>query len=72
MVIITSSVEEPHAPLVIVHLNVADAPIVNPVTPEVAEVGVVIVAVPDITLQAPVPAAGVLPARFVVVTLHKF
>ena len=69
---VTSSVDDGQDPLLMVHLNVADAPIVNPVTAELADAGVVIVAVPDTTLQAPVPAAGVLPARFVVVTLHKF
>jgi hypothetical protein len=63
---ITSSVDDVQGELLIVHLKVL-APTPNPVTPEVALVGVVIVAVPVTTLQVPVPAAGVLPARVVVV-----
>ena len=55
-----------------VHLNVALAPTVKPVTVDVGDDAVVIVAAPDTTLQAPVPTAGVLPARVAVVTLHKF
>jgi len=50
---------------------VADEPIVKPVTPDVDEVGVVIVAVPDTTVQFPVPTNAVLPARVAVVTLHN-
>ena len=38
------------------------------VTPDVGEDGVVIVAVPETTDQAPVPTAGVFPANVVVVT----
>ena len=49
-------------PLVIVQRRVAGLPAVTPVTPEVAEDGVVIVAVPLTTLQAPVPTLGALPA----------
>ncbi len=70
--ITTSSVELPQPPLVIVHLSVALEPTVRPVTPEVAEEGVVTVAAPAITLQVPTPTVGVLPARVAVVTLHKF
>ena len=69
---VTSSLELPQAPLLIVHLNVELPPIVSPVTPELGEPGVVTVAVPDITLQLPVPTVAVLPAKVVVVTLHKF
>jgi hypothetical protein len=58
---ITSSVEVPH-PLLIVHLNVA-LPVTKPVTPDAGLEAVVTVAVPAITVQAPVPAEGVFPAR---------
>ena len=69
---VISSVEAAHAPLLIVQRKVTLAPIVNPVKPLVALVGVVIVAVPAITVQRPVPVVGVLPARVATVTLHKF
>ena len=72
ILITTSSLDELQAPLLIVHLNVALPPIVSPVTPELAEPGLVTVAVPDTTVQAPVPVVGVLPARVAVVTLHRF
>ena len=61
---ITSSVDEVHPPLAIVHLNVF-APTPNPVTPDVALVGVVIVAVPETTVHVPVPIVAVLPASVV-------
>ena len=70
-VMITSSVETAQPPLLIVHLKVADAPTVNPVTPELADAGVVMVAAPETKLQLPVPTAGVLPAKVAEVTLHK-
>jgi hypothetical protein len=57
----TSSVDV-QEPLVMVQRKVAGVPAVTPVTPEVADEGVVIVAVPLTTLQAPVPVVGVLPA----------
>ncbi len=69
--IITLSVELAQTPLDIVQRRVDDAPIVKPVTPEVGEEGVVTVAVPDITDQAPVPVPGVLAAKVAVVVLHK-
>ena len=59
---ITSSVEAVHAPLLIVQRSVAVPPAGTPVTPEVGEDEVVIVAVPLTKLQAPVPVVGVLPA----------
>jgi len=43
------------------------APKLNPVTPEVGEVGVVTVAEPAITVHAPVPTPGELPASVAVV-----
>ena len=69
--ITTSSTEDAQAGLDIVHLNVALDPIAKPVTPELAEAGVVMVAVPENTVQVPVPTAGVLPPKVAVVTLHK-
>ena len=47
-------------------------PKLNPVTPEVGEVGVVIVPVPAINVHNPVPTPGAFPANVEVVTLHKF
>ena len=67
-----SSVELVQLPLLIVHLNVALAPIVNPVIAEVGELAVVIVAVPEVTLQVPVPIPAELADIVVLVTLHKF
>jgi hypothetical protein len=59
-------------PFAIVHLNVAEAPIVNPVTPEVGDAGVVIVAAPAITVHVPDPVVGVFPARVAVVIPQRF
>jgi hypothetical protein len=58
-----------HTPLVIVQRKVTTAPNVNPVTPEVGEDGVVIVAVPvpGTTDHIPVPIVGVFPVKVVVV-----
>ena len=47
-----------------VHLN-ALVPIPIPVTPEVGEEGEEIIAVPEITVQSPVPSAGVFPESVV-------
>ena len=58
----TTVSEEVQVPLVVVQLSVALVPAGTPVTPEVAEDGVVIVAVPLTTLQTPVPTLGALPA----------
>ena len=69
--ITTSALEEGHTPLEMVQRKVADVPGSNPVTPEVGEEGVVVVAEPATTDQAPVPIPGELPAKVVVVTLHK-
>src|SRR5205823_329104 len=53
-VIVTVSLEAGHVPLVIDHTNVL-APTDNAVTPDVGELGVVTVALPAITVHAPVP-----------------
>ena len=52
-------------PLDIVQRKMAEVPDNNPVTPELAELGVVIVAVPENTDHAPVPTPGALPAKVV-------
>ena len=52
-------------PFVIVHTKVF-TPVVNPVTPEVGLVGAVTVAVPAVTVQAPVPTIGVFAAKVAV------
>ena len=67
----TSSVLAVQLPLLIVQRNVA-VPAVKPVTPDVAEDGVVIVAVPLTTLQLPVPTDGTFPANVAIVVLHRF
>ena len=54
-----------HVPLVMVHTNVF-TPVVNPVTPLVGLLGVVTVAVPAVTVHAPVPVVGVLAASVAV------
>ncbi len=61
--IVTSSLLLPQPPLLMVHLKVTLLPIVNPVIPEVANVGVVIVAVPDVTVHKPLPVVAVVPAK---------
>src|ERR1035437_9973208 len=60
-------------PLVMVHLKVEEAPMVKPVTPELNAPGVVIVtpAQPAVQVQAPIPTAGLLPARVATVVLHR-
>ena len=65
-----SSVLAVHAPLLIVHLKVAALPMDKPVTPDVASVLVVTVAVPLITVHAPVPVVGALPLNVAVLKLH--
>jgi hypothetical protein len=66
LVIVISSVEEVQTPFEIVHRNVF-TPTLNAVTPDVGEPGVVIVAVPAMTVQIPVPASGVFPPSVAVV-----
>ena len=48
------------SPLVTVHLTVAVVPATNPVTVVVGEEGVVIVALPLISVHTPAPGDGVL------------
>ena len=55
-----------------VHLSVADDPGTSPVIPEVRDDGVVMVAVPEIFVQVPVPEEAVFPASVAVVTLQRF
>lgn len=69
---ITSSEEAAQAGFEMVQRKVTEAPITKPVTPEVADPGVVIVAVPATTVHNPVPTAAAFPAKEVEVTLHKF
>ena len=71
MEMVISSTLGTQPPLDIVHLNVLVEPMVSPVTVVVGELGAVIVAVPLITLQVPLPLVGVLADSWVVVTLHK-
>ena len=63
----TTSEASEQAPFVTVHVNVAELPIVNPVTPDVALEGVVNNPVPDAFVQVPVPVAD----NEAVVTLHN-
>jgi hypothetical protein len=56
--------------LVIVHLKVADVPGTKPVTPDVADVGVVIVAVPETTVHCPVIQEGTADPLNVAVVAH--
>ena len=56
--------------MLIVHVKVALVPAVIPVTPDVAEAGVVIVADPLVTDHAPVPVVGVFPAKVKAAVLH--
>lgn len=49
---------------------VAESPGTSPVTPDVGDEGVVMVAAPLITDHVPVPVIGVLPNRFADVELQ--
>ena len=66
VVITTSDVEAVQGALEIVQRNVAVPGTAKPVTPDVGELGVVIVAVPETTDHAPVPTVAVLPANVAV------
>ena len=65
LTMVISFVEGTQTPFVIVHRNVL-TPTLNPVTPDVGEVGVVTVAEPAMTVQAPVPKEGAFPASVAV------
>lgn len=69
--IITSSVELGHTPLLTVHKNWADVGIDNPVTPEIGTVGLVTVAVLLKTVHTPLPAVGTLAESAAVVVLQS-
>ena len=66
----TLSVEAAQGLFEMVHVKVALVPAGTPVTPEILEVDVVTVAVPLITLQAPVPVVGSLPSKVKLPLLH--
>ena len=66
----TSSVASAQIPLDTVHLKVALLPAASPVTVVVGEDGVVMVAVPLISDQAPVPTTGAAAAMVNVELLH--
>lgn len=59
---LTESMEEGHVPFEMVQTNVF-VPTVNPVTPEVGELGVVTDPPPEKTVQIPVPTIGVFPFK---------
>ena len=71
LITISSEVEE-HEPLEMVHLSVTLEPASKPVTCDVGELGETTVAVPVITLQVPVPTAGIFPASVLDVILQLF
>ena len=58
---VIASVLGGQVPFVIVHTNVF-TPVVKPVTPLVGDVGVVTVAVPAVTVHAPLPTVGAFAA----------
>ena len=66
-VIITSSVEVEQGELETLQRKVTVVPALKPVTPEVGELGVAMVPVPDTTVHCPVPVVGVLPAKVALV-----
>jgi hypothetical protein len=68
VVITTSSKVAAQGELDIVQRKVTVPAATKPVTPEVGELGVVIVAVPETTVHNPVPVTGILPAKVAVVT----
>lgn len=69
-VMVLVSLDE-QAPFVMVHTKRL-VPVERLVTPDKGSFMLVTVLPPAITVQLPVPVAGVFPARVVDVTLHKF
>ena len=65
-VIVTVSLDAGHVPLEIAQTK-EFAPTLKAVTPDAGSLGVVTVALPAMTVHAPDPTAGVLPARVEVV-----
>ncbi len=61
-----------HTPFEIVQRRVADVPTGTPVTPDVANVGVVIVAVPVTTVHRPVPVTAGVAANVKLPLLQLF
>ena len=66
----TVDVDAVHDPLLIVQVNVALVPAVIPVTPELYADGLVILAIPLVTVHKPVPIVGLFPAKVNVGVLH--
>ena len=64
--IVTESNDAAHVPLEMVQTKIF-VPTPNPVSPDVGEVGVVMVALPATMVQSPVPTTGVFPASVVLV-----
>ena len=58
-------------PLAIVQRSVTVVPAINPVTVDVGELGLVMVAGPDTMLHVPIPVTGVFPARVAVAELQS-
>lgn len=70
VVIVTVDDEAVQGELDIVHCSTAVPGTAKPVTPEVGELGLVMVAVPENTVHVPVPTTGVLPPKVAVLTPH--
>ena len=68
---VTSSEVDGQGTFEIVHLSTALVPTGTPVTPEVGEVGVVMLAVPLTSVHRPLPDVGVLPAKVNDDVLHS-
>ena len=66
----TLSVEAVHDPLDIVHVKVALLPAVMPVTPDVAEEALVMLAVPLATVHVPLPTEAALPDKVKLASAH--
>ena len=71
MLITIVSFESGQEPFDNVHRRVSVPPMAKAVTPVVGSVASANTAVPDIKVQRPLPATGVLPANVEVVTLHS-